>query len=110
MRPTDCRCRGFRHAKVFYLALLNQILDRSRHVFDWHLCVNAVLIKQIDRVDPESFQGALHALLDVLGPAVQTYRTGTAIMFEFEPEFRRDHHLSAERSASPTSYSFANGP
>ena len=40
-RPGRC----FRHAEVFHLALLNQLLHRSGYVFDRHLRVDAMLIE-----------------------------------------------------------------
>src|SRR5262245_53881397 len=43
-RPRSC----FRKAEVFHLTFLNQFLHSSRHVFNRHVRVNTVLIKQID--------------------------------------------------------------
>ena len=62
----------FGKAEVLDLAFLNQILHRSRDVFDGHVRVNAVLIEQIDGIDLEPLERALGGLLDVLRPAVQT--------------------------------------
>jgi hypothetical protein len=45
----------FRKAEVLDLPLLDQVLHRPRHVLDRHVRVNAVLIKQIDGIDMESF-------------------------------------------------------
>ena len=53
------------------LALLNQVLHRSRHVFDRHVRVDAVLIEQIDDIGLEALERGLGDLLDVLGPTVQ---------------------------------------
>ena len=44
---------GFRKAEVLNLALLNQVLHRSRDVLDGHVRVNTVLIEQIDNIGPE---------------------------------------------------------
>ena len=102
MGATDGLHACFRKAEVLDLALLNQLLHRSRHVFDRHVRVNPVLIEQIDGIDLEPLERALDGLLDVLRPAVQARRTlHTArieIRIEVEPEFGGDHHLLAERS------------
>jgi len=58
---------------VLHLAFLNQVFNSSRHLFDGHVRVNAMLIEQIDAVDSESLQGALDSFFDVLRPAVETY-------------------------------------
>src|SRR6266496_4365426 len=70
----DCVCAPnrlysrFRKAEVLHFTLLNQVLHRSRHVFDRHVRVNTVLIEQIDGIDLESLKRALGDLLDVLWP------------------------------------------
>ena len=48
---TDRLHSCFRKAEVLHLAFPNQVLHRSRHVFDGHVRVNAVLIEQIDGLD-----------------------------------------------------------
>src|ERR1700675_1890165 len=55
---TDCLHSWFRKAEVFHLTLLNEVLHRSRHVFDRHIRINTVLIKQINGVDLQSFERA----------------------------------------------------
>src|SRR5947199_376216 len=58
----NCMCAtnrlhsGLRKSEVLHLAFPNQVLYRLRHVFDWHVGIDAVLIKQIDNVGPESLQ------------------------------------------------------
>ena len=44
---------------MLHLALLNQILHRARDVLDRHVRVDAVLVEQIDGLDPQSAQRAL---------------------------------------------------
>ncbi len=66
MCATDRLRSCFRKTEVLNLALLNQILHRSRYVFDGHVQINAVLIEQIDDVDLESLERCLSDLLDVL--------------------------------------------
>ena len=102
---------GFREAEVLDLAFLDEVLHRSRHVFDRHVRVDAVLIERIDASTPRRPSEPLGDLLDVLRPAIQANPPRPALGIEFEPELGGDHHLSAERSeALPTSSSFVNGP
>src|SRR5258706_2412233 len=71
VRATDRLYTSLGKSKVLNLARLNQILHRSRHLFDRHVRVNAVLIERIDDIGSESFERGLGDLLDVLWPAVQ---------------------------------------
>ena len=71
MRATDRLHAGFRKPEVLDLALLNQVLHRSRDVFDRHVRIDTVLIEQVDRVDLEPLERGLGDLLDVPGPAIQ---------------------------------------
>src|SRR5207302_7932788 len=82
----------FGHAEVLHLALRNQFLDRSRHVFDRHVRVDTVLIIEIQDVCPEPFQRTLDALLDALGAAVLDLLPAGITS---DPELRGDHHLRA---------------
>ena len=96
---------------MFHFALLDQVLHRSRHIFDGHVRINAVLIEQIDHIGPEPLERALGNLLDALGPAVQSLPSRASIRIEVEAELGGNHHLSRNgESASPTSSSFVNGP
>src|SRR6266849_3820761 len=91
---TDCLDAGFRKAEMLHLAFLNQLLHRSRHVFDWHARVNPVLIEQVDCLHLEPLERALDSLLDMLWPAVQARRTfhpaRIAIWTEVESKFGGD--------------------
>ena len=57
--------------KCLTLPSLDQVLHRSRHVFDRHVRIDAVLIEQVDDIDLEPLERGLGDLLDVLRPAVQ---------------------------------------
>ena len=46
----------FRKSEVLHFALLNQILHRSGHIFDRHVGVDAVLVIEINRIDPQALQ------------------------------------------------------
>src|ERR1035438_9363692 len=62
----------FGKAEVLHLALLNQILHRSRYVFDRHVQVNTVLVEQIDDICLEPLERCLGDLPDVLWPAIRS--------------------------------------
>src|SRR3989442_8131601 len=49
VRAADRAHPGFRHPEVFHLSLPDQVLDGSRHVFDRHVGVNAMLIVEVDK-------------------------------------------------------------
>ena len=72
VRATDGLHARFRKSEVLHLALLNQVLHRSRHVFDRHVRIDAVLIEQIDDIGLEALERGFGDLLDVLRPAVQS--------------------------------------
>ena len=105
MRAADRSRRRLGQAEVPDLALLDQVPDRARDVFDRHVRVHAVLIEQVDRIDAQPFQRALRDLLDVLRPAVH------AVQFAFarlgsssNPNFVAITTCSRNgASASPTS-------
>ena len=67
---TDCLHSWFRKSEVLHLTLLNQVLHGSRNVFDIHVRINTVLVKQIDDIGLESPEGGLGDFLDVLWPTI----------------------------------------
>ena len=79
-------------------AFLDQVLHRSRYVFDRHVRVDTVLIEQVDGIDRESLERPLRDLLDVLWPTIQADPLRPAVGIEFEPELGGDRHLPTERS------------
>ena len=84
--------------KCLTLPCLNQLLHRSRHVFDRHVRVNPVLIEQIDGFHLEPLERALGDLLDVLRPAVEAQPSVPVWANVLESELGGDHHLLAEGS------------
>jgi hypothetical protein len=60
---------GFRKAEVLHLTFSNQFPNGSRHIFDRHVRVNAVLVEQVDGLDPEPLERGLGNLLNMLWPA-----------------------------------------
>src|SRR4029077_17501600 len=100
----DCVCATNRlhswlgKAEVLHLAFLNQFLHRSRHVFDWHVGVDPVLIEQIDHIGSESLERSVSNFFDVLRSAIQLTRPRIAGGRRSEPKLRSDHHLLTHRS------------
>src|SRR5438552_18913703 len=89
---------------MFHLTLLDQFLHRPSHIFDWHVWINAMLIKQIDGIDFETLERRVRHLLNMLRPAIQAWRSlhpsGIKFRVKVEPEFRCDHLLSTNRRQS----------
>ena len=57
-----------------------------------------MLIEQIDGIDLEPLERALHHLFDVLWPTVQPSQTSLRLGINFPPELGGDHHLPTEGS------------
>jgi len=76
------------------LAFPNQLLYRSSHVFDRHLRIDAVLIKEIDDIDLESSERALRDLPDVFRPAVHA-PLFAGVRIQLEAELGCDHDCFA---------------
>ena len=110
--PTRCGLKDYdSRSEVLHLAFPNQVLYRSRHVFNGHVRIDAMLIEQIDGVDLEPSQRALDRLSDVLRPTVQTDWMGIFLGVNLEPELGRDHHLVTHGSESLAHEpSFTKGP
>src|SRR5260370_2642817 len=96
MGATDRSYPGFRKPEVFDFTFLNQVLHRSRDVFDGHVRVHTMLIEQIDGIDLQSLKRALGDLLDVPWPTIQAQLLPLGT--EFETELGGYHHVTAERS------------
>ena len=103
---------GFGKTEVLDLALLNQFLHRTSHVFDGHIRINPMLVQQVDHIDLEPLERALGGLFDVLRPAVQArgalHPAGIELRIEVEPELGGDHHLLADRSKGLTDEFFVD--
>jgi hypothetical protein len=61
----------FRKPEMPDLAFRDQLLDRARHVLDWHVRVNAMLVEEVDGLDTQPLQRRVAHLADVLGPAIE---------------------------------------
>src|SRR5439155_12918986 len=90
VRATDGPCCCFRKPEVLDLALLNEVLYGTRHVFDRDLRVHAMLVEEVNDIDPEPLERAFDSLLDVLGLAIQANPTRTAVGLELVGELGGD--------------------
>ena len=64
MSPANRLNPGLRHTEMFDLSLGNQVLDRSCHILDRHIRVDAMLIEEIDVIGPQTLQaGVSHSLI-----------------------------------------------
>src|SRR6266496_6518175 len=86
-------CACFRQSKVLHLALLDQVFDSSRNMFDRNLVIDAVLVEKIDRIGLEALERGLGDLLNMLRTAVQP---GLLTIFDVESELGRDHYVFAK--------------
>src|SRR5947207_776952 len=71
-------------AEMAHLALLDEAAHRTDRVLDRHARIDAVLVVEVDRVDPEPLQAGLAGLLHVFGAAVDAVgAAGLAGLAEF---------------------------
>src|SRR5439155_19849953 len=93
MRSPD----GFRtrlgESEVQHLSFSDQILYRRSDLFDQHLGIDPVLVKEINAVGSKTLQRRLRHLLDMLWAAIET----TAGAFQVKTKLRSDPHLVANR-------------
>ena len=54
-----------------HLTLRNEVFDRSRHILDRNVGIDAVLIEKVDHIRSETFQSTLHVFADMFWLAVQ---------------------------------------
>src|SRR6266487_6817905 len=84
---------------MFDLPFLNEVLDCSRHVFDRHVRINAMLIEEVDDIGFEARERRLSDFSYLLRPAVESSDfAGFAV--EMESELGGDDHVGAKRSES----------
>jgi hypothetical protein len=80
-------------------ALADQIAEDAGDVFDRHVGVDAVLMEEVDPLDPEPRERALDRPPHVLRPAVHGGRPAhparIAIRTQVEAELGGDHHAVA---------------
>jgi hypothetical protein len=56
---------AFGKSEVAYLALFDEFADRAGHILDRHLTIDAVLVKEVDMIGPQSLE-AVSALAAVV--------------------------------------------
>src|SRR2546426_12288785 len=102
MRATDRLSSCFGKAKIFHLALPDQLLHRPSDVFARHVRINAMLVEQIYSIDSQTLERPIGNLLDMLRPTIQAWRSlhpsRIELRIKIKPEFCRYHHLSAKGS------------
>src|SRR6266700_2739337 len=96
MRPADRRRRCFRKAEVLDFTFLNQVLHRSRHIFNRYVWITAVLIEEIDYACLEAFERCIGNLFDVLRAATAATPL-SGYWIEIVTKLRCDHDLVANR-------------
>ena len=92
MGAADSLCAGLRQPEMFHLALADELLDRARHVLDWHIEIDAMLVEQVDDLDAEPLQRRVADLADVLGPAIHA-GIFACLGIDHEAELGGDYHL-----------------
>ena len=90
------RTPRFGEAEALHLPFRDQIPHGARDLLDRHVRVDAVLVEQVDRLDPQPLERALRRPADVLRAAIQATGWLPALVV-CEPELRRDGNLAAER-------------
>ena len=106
MGAPDQLRRGLGHAEVTHLALGNQIPDRTRHVLDRNLRIDAVLIEQIDTVGTQPRERGIADFADMFGTAVEALDRFAGFRFSSgaKPELGRDRHMLADRCQRRTDH------
>ena len=79
-----------------HLALVHQVRDRTSHVLDRHLRVDAVLIEQVHPVGTEALQRPFHGPTDAGGIAGHAAAELAGLGVDVETELGRDLDLVAE--------------
>ena len=82
---------------MFYLALPNQVLHRTRDRFHRNVGVYAVLVEEIDPIGLKAFEGGFGDFFDVFWP---TIKSGLFSLDDVEAELRGYHDLVAKRCES----------
>ncbi len=56
MRAADCFCTRLRETEVQNFSFIDEIFDRTRHIFDWHVWIYSVLVIEINAVGFKAFE------------------------------------------------------
>src|SRR5579875_1726074 len=97
MRTPQRLLARFRESEIAHLAFPDEIRHCADGFFHRHCGIYAMLVKEIDGVDPEPAQRFVRDTLHMLGTAV---RPGQLSVFDAPAELRRDHHAIAPPAQS----------
>ena len=88
---------------MLYLAFLDEVFDRSGHILDRHVQIDAMLVEQVNRIYPQAPERSLSYLLDMFRPAIQCAPPAAVAGICFPSEFGGDHDfaLETERGLRP---------
>ena len=94
MSPADGLGAWFGQTEVLDLTCCYQISDRSGDILDRNVGVDAVLVEEVDGVDPQALQRGLGNLTDTFRATVEAAGSARA---EIESELRSDDNIRLER-------------
>ena len=94
MRPANGLRRRLAEAQVFYLSLLHQLRHGADGVFNGDVRIDAVLVVEVNVVDPQSLERAFAGHAHMLRPAVDA-ASALAVCTTHESKFGGDIHLVA---------------
>ena len=110
MRPADGRGRRLAQPEVTHLPLPHQLRHRADGLFNGDLWIDAVLVIEVDVINPQPSERAVAGLADVLRPAVDAPPPLPSVP-PTKPNFVATLTASRRsRIALPTSSSLVNGP
>ncbi len=87
------RAGSLAQPQVAHLAGLHQLGHGAHRVFDRHLGIDPVLVVEIEMLDAQPAQTALHRLTHVVGPAI--HPTGIRIFAAHQTELAGQEYLLA---------------
>ena len=100
MRSADGRSPSLRQAEMQYLSFGDQVLDRTGHVLDRHVRIDAMLIEQVDVIGPQAQKRCVGGRANVVWPTVQTRLRGGPVLAMADPiDSTVNLHLLLEEGA-----------
>jgi hypothetical protein len=90
--------RDLREADESDQAIRLKILQGSELVLDWNLRIDPMQLEQIDAIDAQARQRAMHRLAQSLGTTVLCPRSGSSAR---KPDFGRDDEIAGSKDAGP---------
>src|SRR6476646_12169831 len=99
MDPPDGLRRGFGEAEVEDFSLVLEARHLPDRILDWHIGIDAVLIIEIDRIDPKPLEARLAGGADIFG--VAAHPEEFAVRAADVGELGREEHLVAAAADRP---------